>query len=138
ESRRRDLAQLLQAGTEPGLQTGTEIQTWPDGRAPGSVLAARTLSTRSGWIPAWAGLLALIEDYVTTWDDPNLSPKRAGDAVYIRDGWRCTAPGCTSRRNLEEHHVVYRSRGGSDDLSNRICLCRLHHQSGEHGGLASC
>jgi 5-methylcytosine-specific restriction endonuclease McrA len=44
------------------------------------------------------------------------------------------APGCTSRRNLEEHHVRYRSRGGSDDESNRVVLCRFHHQQGEHGG----
>jgi 5-methylcytosine-specific restriction endonuclease McrA len=48
------------------------------------------------------------------------------------------APGCTSRRNLEDHHVVYRSRGGRNDLSNRICLCRFHHQRGEHGDLAAC
>jgi len=30
---------------------------------------------------------------------------------------------------------VTRSRGGTDDLSNRTCLCRFHHQRGEHGGL---
>jgi hypothetical protein len=34
--------------------------------------------------------------------------------------------------------VQYRSRGGSHALSNRICLCRFHHQLGEHGGFASC
>ncbi|HEU4400678.1 MAG TPA: HNH endonuclease signature motif containing protein, partial [Candidatus Polarisedimenticolia bacterium] len=39
---------------------------------------------------------------------------------------------------LEDHHVVYRSRQGPDDLSNRACLCRFHHQRGEHGDLASC
>ena len=65
-------------------------------------------------------------------------PRRPGDEIYIRDGWRCTAPGCTSRRNLEDHHIRYRSRGGDDDPANRICLCRFHHQRGEHGGLASC
>ena len=64
--------------------------------------------------------------------------RRPGDAVYARAGWCCMAPGCTSRRNLEDHHVIYRSRGGHDDLSNRICLCRFHHQRGEHGDLAAC
>ena len=32
----------------------------------------------------------------------------------------------------------YRSRGGSDEQANRTCLCRFHHQRGEHGDLASC
>ena len=134
-------------------------EPWPSPDAPPSVIAARTFSVASRRVPAWVGLLALLEDFVQTWDPlasaagtgthagssatpgPGAAPsptKRPGGAVYSRAGWRCTAPGCTSRRNLEDHHVVYRSRGGRDDLSNRICLCRFHHQRGEHGGLASC
>ena len=130
EARRRELAELVDGLVGEGVVI--------DRTATGSALAARTFSSRSGRVPAWVGLLALIEDYVATWDDPRQAPRRAADAVYIRDGWRCTAPGCTSRRNLEEHHLIYRSRGGTDDLRNRTCLCRLHHQLGEHGGLASC
>jgi hypothetical protein len=38
--------------------------------------------------------------------------------VFARDGWRCTAPGCSSYRNLHGHHIVFRSAGGSDDLGN--------------------
>jgi 5-methylcytosine-specific restriction endonuclease McrA len=113
-------------------------EPWPDPNPAGSLAAARMFSTRCRRVPAWVGLLAMIEDYAATWDDPDAAPKRKSDAVYIRDGWRCMAPGCTSRRNLEDHHVVYRSRAGTNDLSNRICLCRFHHQEGEHGGLASC
>jgi len=105
---------------------------------PGSLLCARMFSIRCRRSPAWVGLLAMLEDFTQTWDDPAMSPDRPGDAVYIRDGWRCAAPGCTSRRNLESHHIVYRSRGGDDDLSNLTCLCRFHHQMGEHGDLASC
>jgi hypothetical protein len=82
-------------------------------------------------------VLALVEDFALTWDGDGGAPARPGDRIYIRDGWRCTAPGCTSRRNLEDHHV-YRSRRGSDEPSNRTCLCRFHHQRGEHGDLASC
>ena len=33
---------------------------------------------------------------------------------------------------------MYRSRGGDDSLSNRITLCRFHHQQGEHGDLLTC
>ncbi len=113
-------------------------EPWPDPRGRPSVLAARTFSIRCRRVPAWVGLLALVEEFVATWDDEDASPRRPRDAVYVRDGWRCTAPGCMSRRNLEDHHLLYRSRGGSDALSNRTCLCRFHHQRGEHGELASC
>jgi hypothetical protein len=148
-------------------------EPWPDPDSAPSVLAARTFSTRSRRVPAWVGLLAMIEEFVSTWDGearaadgqrpagaapadrvrpdraeperagPEIpavpaTPRRHGDAVYIRDGWRCSAPGCTSRRNLEDHHLIYRSHQGTDDLSNRTCLCRFHHGRGEHGGLASC
>jgi HNH endonuclease len=60
------------------------------------------------------------------------------DAILVRDGWRCAAPGCSSRRNLEVHHILYRSRGGGDVEWNLVVLCRFHHQRGEHGGLARC
>jgi hypothetical protein len=29
---------------------------------------------------------------------------------------------------LEDHHIVFRSNGGSDDLSNRTAVCRGHHK----------
>ncbi|PYT33623.1 MAG: hypothetical protein DMF52_15165, partial [Acidobacteria bacterium] len=126
-------------------------EPWPDLHARPSTLAARRFSTRGLRVPVWVGLLALLEDFVFTWDgqasaparqraarvEPPSSartpaaapsaaatPRRHGDAIYIRDGWRCSAPACTSRRNLEDHHLVYRSHQGPDDLSNRVCLCR--------------
>jgi hypothetical protein len=82
--------------------------------------------------------MALLEDYVDTWDPPAVARKRRSERIYARDGWRCSAPGCSSRRNLENHHPRYRSRGGSrTDPGNQICACRFHHQWGEHGVLAS-
>ncbi|MBP1612384.1 MAG: hypothetical protein H6Q01_1047, partial [Acidobacteria bacterium] len=41
---------------------------------------------------------------------------------------------CTSSSHLEDHHVLYRARGGDDGQDNRVTLCRFHHQRGEHGG----
>jgi hypothetical protein len=141
-------------------------EPWPDAQAAPSTIAARTFSVRSRLVPAWVGLLALLEDFVLTWDPVRGSavrpdaassadlpdgalkgasarvspaaPKRPGDPIYSRAGWRCTAPGCTSRKNLDDHHVVYRSRGGGNALDNRDCICRFHHYWGEHGELASC
>jgi hypothetical protein len=55
--------------------------------------------------------------------------------ILERDGWRCAVPGCSSHRNLQVHHVVFRSQGGSDGPDNLITLCAWHHQRGVHGGL---
>jgi hypothetical protein len=57
--------------------------------------------------------------------------------VFARDGWRCVVPGCSSMRNLHDHHVVFRSQGGGDELSNRTTLCAFHHVRGVHAGRVS-
>jgi len=95
-------------------------------------------SIASRRVPDWVGLLALLEDLVETWDPPEHADDLSADPIFVRDGWRCSAPACSSRRNLEDHHVHYRSHLGSNGQHNRVCLCRFHHQRGEHGGLASC
>ncbi|MBW2273972.1 MAG: HNH endonuclease [Deltaproteobacteria bacterium] len=59
---------------------------------------------------------------------------RRPDPVIERDAYRCAVPGCTSRRNLHDHHIVFRSAGGSDAESNRVTLCAFHHQRGVHRG----
>ena len=86
--------------------------------------------------PAWAALLALLQEFAATWDVDLAGRRPWARKIYNRDGWRCMAPGCTSRQNLEVHHVVYRSQGGNDRPENLVCLCRFHHQMGEHGLLA--
>jgi hypothetical protein len=140
-----DLAALFLAvveSTTRSLEKEADRVPWdqPDlnSDAPPSFRVARMFSIRCRRVPVWVGLLAMLEDYVRTWDDPIGMPRRASDRIYTRDGWRCTAPGCTSRRNLEDHHLDYRSRGGSDDRSNRTTLCRFHHRLGEHGVFATC
>jgi hypothetical protein len=59
---------------------------------------------------------------------------RAAWRVFARDGWRCTVPGCSSYRNLHDHHIRFRSAGGSNDESNRTTLCAWHHLRGVHAG----
>jgi hypothetical protein len=69
-------------------------------------------------------------------DDPWLArwAKRLSP-VFERDGWCCTVPGCSARRNLHAHHIVFRSQGGGDEPANLTTLCAFHHQRGVHGGL---
>ncbi len=60
--------------------------------------------------------------------------QRRAHGVFARDAWRCTVPGCRSYRNLQAHHVRFRSRGGSHVPENLTTLCAAHHQRGVHGG----
>ena len=46
-------------------------------------------------------------------------------AIYRREGYRCAL--CDSTKYLQVHHVVKRSRGGSDGAQNLICLCADCH-----------
>jgi hypothetical protein len=58
--------------------------------------------------------------------------------VLARDGWRCAVPGCSSMQNLHDHHIRFRSAGGSDALENRVALCAFHHLRGVHAGRLRC
>ena len=49
------------------------------------------------------------------------------ELISTLDGERCRMPGCTRRRKLHAHHVVYWSHGGRTDLDNMILLCSRHH-----------
>ena len=62
------------------------------------------------------------------------SRSKRQNAIFERDGWRCTVPGCTSRRNLHLHHIEFRSAGGSDAAENQTTLCAFHHLRGVHEG----
>ncbi len=137
ESRRVHLETLARTSSN-GTVTDEMAEPDADEPTPLAARAARTFSVRGQPVPTWVGLMALLEDYLTTWDDPALQTPRGENRIHSRHGWRCSAPGCTGRRNLEAHHIEYRSHGGSNDPSNLITLCRFHHQRGEHGDLASC
>lgn len=100
---------------------------------PTSLRAALAFLEHERRVPTWAAFLALLEDYAETHDNTDGFPARRWDPVYIRWGWVCRAPGCTVRVGMEDHHIVYRSRNGSDELHNQIVLCAFHHRQGEHG-----
>lgn len=109
-----------------------------DARSGPALRIARVFTERGQSVPTWVGVLALLEEYARTWDDPAGMARSASDEICHRDGARCMAPGCTARRNLQVHHARYRSHGGGNELSNLVLLCAFHHHRGEHGGLARC
>lgn len=76
---------------------------------------------------------SLLDHALRTWTQREPGMPRP-DPVIERDGYRCAVPGCTSRRNLHDHHIAFRSAGGSDAPENRITLCAFHHLRGVHAG----
>ena len=100
-------------------------------RAPADVVALfrnAILAYAAPAEPLWRGLEHLLEHVVAEWE----SQPRHRDPVFARDGWRCTVPACSSRRNLHDHHVLFRSRGGGNSRANRITVCAAHHLHGIH------
>ena len=81
--------------------------------------------------PLWRGFEQLLEHVKSEWE----SQPRQRDPVFARDGWRCAVPACSSRKQLHDHHIVFRSRGGDNGRDNRITICAWHHLRGIHGGI---
>jgi hypothetical protein len=76
---------------------------------------------------------AMLGHALATWTlrDPR-APRP--DPVFERDGYLCAVPGCSSRMSFHDHHVVFRSHQGSNELDNRLTLCAFHHQRCLHAG----
>jgi 5-methylcytosine-specific restriction endonuclease McrA len=53
--------------------------------------------------------------------------------IRERDNHCCQVPGC-SRAAVHAHHIIPRSKGGTDDEWNLVSLCASHHLNGIHGG----
>jgi hypothetical protein len=80
--------------------------------------------------PRWRSFERLLEHVQAEWQ----SLPRHRDPIFARDGWRCAVPACSSRRNLHDHHLLFRSRGGGNARDNRITVCAWHHLRGIHQG----
>jgi hypothetical protein len=102
--------------------------------AVAETLRSRLWAKRGRWLTDGELFDALLDCALLAWTlrDPRARPP---DPVVERDSYRCAVPGCTSRRNLHDHHIGFRSAGGPDAPGNRITLCAFHHQRCLHAGL---
>ena len=90
---------------------------------------ARALARKpltSGECFLWA-----VQHFLETWEAAAALGRRR--KVIERDLGYCQVPGC-SRAAQQEHHVTFRSHGGSDDMSNKTAVCATHHLRGIHDG----
>ena len=62
-------------------------------------------------------------------------PPRIRREIMARDRHQCRRKGCNHNLFLDIHHIVPRSRGGSNDPANLVTLCSAcHHLWHEKGG----
>jgi hypothetical protein len=80
-----------------------------------------------------ACLVRVARHFLETWRAHVKKARTRSQKVRERDLGRCQVPGC-SRRACHAHHIVPRSRGGSDEPWNLVALCALHHLIGIHAG----
>jgi hypothetical protein len=80
----------------------------------------------------------MIESFRHTWDFRGSPAWQRRYRIFERDGWRCRVPGCSSRRNLQVHHIVFRSRGGGGEDDNLVTVCVTHHLRCLHAGTLRC
>ncbi len=78
--------------------------------------------------PRSLALERVLRHAIATWE----ALPRHPDPIFARDGWRCTVPGCSGRRNLHDHHLLWRSQGGGNAQDNRTPVCAGHHLHGIH------
>jgi len=71
-------------------------------------------------------LAALLQDYILT-ERIHLKISK-NYAILKRDHFQCQSPGCKCRRNLQVHHIRWRSKGGGDWHFNLLTLCKVHHK----------
>jgi len=86
----------------------------------------------------WECVARMIASFLHTWDVSGDPKWRRDHRIFERDGWRCRVPGCSSRRNLQVHHVIYRAHGGGNEDDNLAVLCATHHLQGIHTGRLRC
>jgi hypothetical protein len=105
-----------------------------------AISCARRWSEEQGEVIGAGEALARIADYaVEVWLDHSEEKEKLGRKerdrrdVLMRNRGLCSVPGC-SRAADHDHHVKYRSRGGCDEIWNRVGVCLPHHLHGIHRG----
>ena len=84
---------------------------------------------------AGAGLARVADHFVDVWSVNLEKPTgtKARRTVLGRHGGLCGVPGCSAEAQ-HEHHITYRSRGGGNEIENRVALCAAHHLRGVYAG----
>jgi hypothetical protein len=117
----RHLAGLVEAHAAVAtLGSGTDI----------SAQTARRLACDAQILPVVLGGNSEVLDIGSASRHPTTAITRA---TYIRDGGRCTFPGCTNRR-LRQHHMKFWSQWHQTSYDVMAWVCSFHHWLVHEGG----
>lgn len=95
----------------------------------------RALRDGHGICEDWRALIILCHHARRAWSQLERPRSRREESVLDRDDWRCSVPGCSSRRSLQRHHIRFAGRGGGNEDENLVTLCAFHHLIGVHQGI---
>jgi hypothetical protein len=77
--------------------------------------------------PDWCFLEVILVQFILEHDTPRTRRFLREHAILARDNFCCAIPDCTSRSQLESHHIWMQSDQGPDDAWNQVSLCKGHH-----------
>jgi HNH endonuclease len=129
------LRRELQANEETRMCARGEFEVWAPRRVASVIALACSAARRAAgrWISTGECLATIAEHFIAVWEPALAARPTPHRRVLERDRFLCQVPGC-SRAADHAHHIDYRSRGGSDDPSNLVSLCAVHHLQGIHMG----
>jgi hypothetical protein len=112
-----------------------EFEVWAPRRVAAVIALAFSAARKAAgrWISAGECLTRIAEHFIEVWEPALTVRSTLQRQVLERDKGLCTVPWCSKAAN-HAHHIVYRSRGGSDDLANCTSMCAVHHLQGVHKG----
>jgi len=129
------LRREIQGAEDRQMCARGEFEVWAP-RSTAVVIALAFSAARKAagrWISSGECLTRIAQHFIDVWE-PTLRIRSTLHAkVLARDGGLCQFPGCSKAAD-HAHHIRYRARGGSDDLSNLTSLCAVHHLQGVHMG----
>ena len=111
---------------------------WRQAVAVSRMLLLRERAAADAGPAEWECVERILQTFVASWSVRQTAAWQRRYRIFERDGWRCRVPGCSSRANLQVHHVVFRSHGGGEDDGNLATLCATHHLRGLHQGRLRC
>jgi hypothetical protein len=129
------LRRQLQHTEEMQMCARGEFVVWAPRRVAAVIALAFSAARKAAgrWISAGECLTRIAEHFIEVWEPALAVPSTLHRKVLERDKGLCTVPWCSKAAD-HAHHIEYRSRGGSDDLSNLTSLCVIHHLQGVHMG----